>query len=144
MNTILINKQNGDILGKQYVLQRLENVFQTLKNGEHILTLKKTVKQRSNNQNAMMWMWFTCLAQDTGATKDDFYDYYREKFLCRTIIINGKETKVTTGTSKLDAVAMTHFLNHVQADAIAEFGVRLPTPEDLYWEEFENYYKRFI
>lgn len=144
MNTILINKQNGEILNKPYVLQRLDNTFQTLKNGEHILTLKKVVKQRSNNQNAMMWMWFTCLSQDTGATKEDFYDYYREKFLSRTVIINGKETKVTTGTSKLDTIAMTEFLNKVQADAASEFGVKLPTPEDLYWEEFQNYYKRFI
>ncbi len=144
MNTILINKQSGEILNKPFVLQRLDNAFQTLKNGEHILTLKKVVKQRSNNQNAMMWMWFTCLAQDTGATKEDFYDYYREKFLSRIIIINGKETKVTAGTSKLDTIAMTEFLNNVQADAASEFGVKLPTPEDLYWEEFENYYKRFI
>lgn len=144
MNTILINKQNGEILNKPYVLQRLDNAFQTLKNGEHTLTLKKVVKQRSNNQNAMMWMWFTCLSQDTGATKDDFYDYYREKFLSRTVIINGNETKVTTGTSKLDTLAMTEFLNKVQADAASEFGVKLPTPEDLYWEEFQNYYKRFI
>lgn len=144
MNTILINKQNGEILNKQHLLQRLDNAFQTLKNGEHIITLKKVVKQRSNNQNAMMWMWFTCLSQDTGATKDDFYDYYREKFLSRTVIINGNETKVTTGTSKLDTLAMTEFLNKVQADAASEFGVKLPTPEDLYWEEFQNYYKRFI
>lgn len=144
MTTILFRKENGTIYNKGYVLKKLDSMFDTLKNGEHVITLKKAVNKRTNNQNAMMWMWFTCLAQDTGATKDDFYDYYREKYLSRTVVINGIETKVAGGTSKLDTVAMTEFLNNVQADAATEFGVKLPTPDDLYWEEFENHYKGFL
>ena len=75
-----------------------------------------------------------------GQDKNDYYDHYRMKFLSRPINIFGKEEIVVGGTSELDTVAMTDFLNKVQADAAVEFGVKLPTPNDLYWNEFENYY----
>ena len=114
-----------------------------MRNGEYTLQVKRNVSQRSVNQNAMMWMWFNCLAMETGSTKDDFHDYYCTKFLSRMVVINGEEQWISSGTSKLDTVAMTYFLNQVQADAATEFGVTLPTPEDLYWEEFQEHYKRF-
>lgn len=41
-------------------------------------------------------------------------------------------------------VQFSDFLNKIQADANVEFGIRLPSPDDLYWGEFEAYYKNFI
>jgi hypothetical protein len=52
-----------------------------------------------------------------------------------------KEVSVTSGTSSLDTRQFTEFLNNIQSDAAAEFGIRLPTPEDMYWDEFQNEYK---
>lgn len=92
----------------------------------------------------MMWMWFTCLAMETGSDKDDFHSYYCSKFLVRTVTIINKERRVVGGTSGLDTVAMTHFLNQVQADAATEFGVTLPTPDDLIWESFKAEYLRYV
>ncbi|MFV0391127.1 MAG: hypothetical protein ACK5KP_04465 [Paludibacteraceae bacterium] len=141
---ILFEKIKGEIVRKDNLQRQFDSYLQTLKNGEYLLSAKRVTQKRSVNQNNMMWMWFACLSLEVGQDKDDFYDYYREKYLSRTIELNGKTVKVTTGTSKLDTVGMTHFLNQVQADASIEFGVKLPTPEDLYWEEFQNYYKRFL
>jgi hypothetical protein len=141
---IIFEKQKGEIVRRENLIRSIDSMLDTLKNGEYTLSANKISNRRSTSQNAMMWMWFTCLAMETGQDKEDFYDYYREKFLSRIVIINGQETKVSTGTSKLDTVAMTDFLNKIQADAASEFGIKLPTPEDLYWTEFENYYKRFI
>ena len=143
-NTLLIRKEKGEIAHKKTLLNKLNLMLDSLRNGEYKLVISKVSNQRSNNQNAMMWMWFACLAMDSGSTKDDYYDYYRELFLSRNITVNGKETKVTSGTSGLNTVQFTHFLNQIQADAASEFGVKLPTPDDLYWEEFKNYYKQFI
>ena len=92
----------------------------------------------------MMWMWYACISQETGSLPQEIHDYYCSKFLVKYIDIIGTQRRVVGGTSGLDTVAMTHFLNQVQADAAAEFGITLPNPEDIYWQEFENHYKHLI
>ena len=140
--SIRFTKQQGYVHQHDSVMNRIEAYFQTLKNGEYILVAKKENEQRSINQNALMWSWFECLAHETGTDRNDFYDFYRELFLSRTVTINGKETAVSSGTSKLDTKQFTEFLNKIQADAASEFGIKLPTPDDMYWEEFANEYKK--
>lgn len=141
---ILFQKVKGEIVRKDNLQRQFESYLQTLKNGEYTLSAKRVTQKRSINQNNLMWMWIACVSMETGQDKNDIYDYYRQKFLSRTIEINGKTAVVTAGTSALDTVAMTHFLNQMQADVSVEFGIKLPTPEDLCWEEFQNYYKRFL
>jgi len=55
--------------------------------------------------------------------------------------VNGKEVTVIGGTSKLNTLQMTDFMNKVKADAAIEFGITLPLPEDRYYSEFVNEYK---
>lgn len=141
--TINIIKTKGDILHKETIFSRLESILYLLKNGEHELTVKKKVKKRSNNQNAMMWMWYACISQETGSQPHEIHDYYCSKFLIKYIDIAGIQRKVVGGTSSLDTVAMANFLNNVQADAATEFGITLPSPEDQNWESFKTEYERY-
>lgn len=142
--TLQIVKQKGEILNKEFVLKRLDNMFNLLMNGEHILTITKQVKKRTLDQNRLMWLWFACIENETGTAKEDIHDYYCLKFLFRNTVINGVEQTIASGTSKLSTVSMKDFLDKVQADAASEFGITLPNPEDLYWQEFENHYKHLI
>lgn len=142
--TLQILKQKGEILNKGFVLKRLDNIFDLLVNGEHVLTIAKQVKKRSLDQNRLMWLWFACIESETGTSKEDIHDYYCSLFLTRITIINGIEQTVVSGTSKLSTISMKDFLDKVQADAASEFGITLPNPEDLYWEEFEKHYKHLI
>lgn len=135
-------KRNGEIIRKENLIREIESKLMTIRNGKYKVSIQRDVQKRTVNQNALMWMWFTCLEKETGQSKDDFHEYYCRKFLKKLSPIDGQ--MVVGGTSKLDTVAFTDFLNKVQSDASIEFGVTLPTPDDLYWEEFENYYKRFI
>lgn len=141
--SITIIKKDGEVQNKEFIYKRLESIFSLIKNGEHDLTVKKTVKARSINQNNMMWMWYACLAKETGCESEDFHKYYCSKFLVEYIKIEGVERKVVGGTSKLDTVAMTEFLNKVQADAASEFGIALPIPDDLSWKSFEEEFSRY-
>jgi hypothetical protein len=59
--TIRFIKNNGEVQYKQNILNNLDNAFNTIKNGEYILTVSKEVKKRSLDQNALMWLWFTCI-----------------------------------------------------------------------------------
>ena len=123
---------------------QLNNILNLLSNGEYVITVKKRTSKRSLNQNALMWMWLACIEAETGQDKEDIYGHYCKKFLKREITINGERELVVSGSSKLDTVVMTNFLNKIQADAASEMGIKLPLPSDLAFEEFRNQYEQFI
>ena len=116
-------------------------VIRTLKNGQYTVTITSKKEPRSIDQNSLMWLWFTCIEAETDTPKQDVHDYYCRSFLMKEISWNGRSEIIFSGTSKLSKDEMTRFLDRVQADAWAEFGIRLPLPEDKYFEEFYQTYK---
>ena len=116
-------------------------VISSLANGRYTVTITKSKEPRSLDQNALMWLWFTCIEAETGTPRQDVHDYYCVRFLRRNISWNGMDRTVVEGTSKLTKERMTWFLDQIQADAKTEFGINLPQPEDLYFEEFYQTYK---
>ena len=114
-----------------------------LRNGTYTVSIERKAEPRPVSQNALMWMWFQCLEAETGTLKQDIHDYYCAKFLSRRAVIGGVEKWVAGGTSKLNTAQMTDFLNKVQADASAEFGIMLPLPSDRFYQEFISEYRRF-
>ena len=118
------------------------SVFSLLRNGRYTVTISRERKPRSLDQNSLMWLWFTCIASETGTPVQDVHDYYCAKFLRKQISWNGTIRTVVEGTSKQTKDRMTEFLNEVQADAATEFGITLPDPEDRYFEQFYQTYKQ--
>lgn len=118
----------------------LDYLVSTLRNGTYTLTIKKAAEKRSVSQNALMWMWFTCVENETGTPKKDVHDYYCGLFLTKEISYKGQAFSVVGQTSNLTTQQMTDFLNKVQADVQTEFGIQLPLPEDRYFEEFYQQY----
>ena len=121
--------------------QELPYLFSTLANGTYSITVKKVQEKRSIAQNDLMWMWMTCIQNETDTPKDEVYMYYCKKFLMRTVKVGEKMERIYMTTSKLNTEQMTEFLNKVQADALSELGIRLPTPQDKFWEAFYQDYK---
>lgn len=127
--------------GKVTFDKELAYLFQTLKNGQYTITIKRTSERRTIAQNDLLWMWLTCIGRETGSTKEEVYMYYCKKFLLKTITLGEKREKVYMTSSKLSTAEMTEFLNKIQADAEAEFGITLPQPQDIYFEAFyADYY----
>ena len=117
-------------------------LFDTLMNGRYTVTITRESAPRSIDQNSLMWMWFTCISRETGTPLQDVHDYYCRAFLMKEIAWNGRREIIFSGTSKLSKERMSVFLDKVQADAQVEFGIRLPLPEDKYFEEFRQAYKQ--
>lgn len=115
-------------------------LFSTLRNGTYTITIKRASEKRSINQNDLMWMWFACIERETGQPKQDVHDYYCKKFLCRVIEWRGEQVVVVGRTKDMLKEQMSEFMTKIQADAAAEFGIQLPTPEDRY---FESFYQQF-
>ena len=116
-------------------------IFQSLRNGRYVVTVAKEREPRSLDQNALMWLWFSCIEAETGTDKQDVHDYYCAKFLRKQIVWNTVVRTIVEGTSKQSKESMRTFLDKVQADAQTEFGITLPNPEDMYFEEFYQTYK---
>jgi hypothetical protein len=88
-----------------------------------------------------MWAWLTCIESETGTPKEDVYLYYCKKFLRRTVTVGGKSEAVYETSSMLNTEEMTAFLNSIQADAAAELGISLPSPEERYFNQFWEEYR---
>ena len=119
----------------------LAYLFSTLQNGTYQITVKKVSEKRSIAQNDLLWMWMTCIQNETGTPKDEVYMYYCKKFLMRTMTIGQRQERIYVTSSKLTAEQMTDFLNRIQADAATELGITLPTPQDRFFEAFYEDYK---
>jgi hypothetical protein len=133
----ILTKKDGQVaLSKSF-----EFMCSQLRNGKYRLKIERYTEPRTVSQNALMWLWFFCIEQETGTDKQDVHDYYCNLFLRRTAFIKGKEKIIAGSTSKLNTLQMTDFLNKVQADAATEFGITLPLPDDLYYQEFINEYQ---
>lgn len=133
---VLIKKDGVVTMDKTF-----DYLCSTLTNGTYTLCIKRKVEPRTLSQNALMWLWFACIERETGTDKLDVHDHYCKKFLRRRICLNGVEDVVIGSTSKLNTLQMKDFLDKVQADAAAEFGINLPLPADKYYHEFISEYQ---
>lgn len=104
-------------------------------------TFKKIVVKRSNDQNSLYWLWLTCIEKETGNDRNDLHDYFRSKFLPITEKKIFDDVKIElTSTTKLTTIDFKNYLDKIQIFANSELSIVLPNPEDIYFEEFKNYY----
>ena len=82
---ILIKEKGVVTLNKSF-----DFMCSQLRNGRYRLIIERYTEPRTLSQNALMWLWFTCIEQETGTDKQDVHDYYCNLYLRRTTIIKGK------------------------------------------------------
>ena len=137
--TFRFKKERGTIANSQSIRSTLDMWLNTISNGDYVMTVERVQKPRSNPQNALMWVWFTIIAQAWSEamgrqfTRENVHDAYCQLFLPVTMP-NGQNLPVST--SKLSTEEMTDFLNKVQADAETEYGIQLPNPDDALYYQF--------
>ena len=129
---IILTKRDGRLAFDQEPAA----VFDLLANSQYVITIKRANTKRSIAQNDLMWMWLACIERETGTNKDDVYMYYCKKFLTKVITIGDREELIYNTSSKLSTEQMTLFLTSIQMDALQELGIRLPKPEDRFFEAF--------
>lgn len=112
---------------------------------KYIVEVKVERERRSIDQNALYWLWLTCLMDETGEHKDNLHEYFKTKFLgVDDRQCFGHHFFLPNTTTKLDTLQFKNYLDRIQEFASVELGITLPDPKDLYWEEFYNHYKDFI
>lgn len=138
---IIIVKEKGNLANAEEFRRMFNARFSRLTNGTYEVKISRVRKKRTTDQNSLYWMWLRCVADETGNTTDDLHEYCKRKFLTpRAVEIAGEQMEVAPSTTKLDTAEMTTYLNGVQAWAASELGITLPTPEDRFYDDFEQEY----
>lgn len=146
MKTYDIYKSEGRVLEPDNIHLWLDRQLKYITNGQFTLSLARKVTKRSLAQNRLMWLWFACLEHETGQPAMDFHDHYCIKFLAHDFVdpATGVVERVGGHTSELSKDAFAEFLNKVQADAAEWFGITLPSPDDICFQDFYNEYNRYV
>lgn len=101
-------------------------------------------EKRSLAQNRLMWFWYECLQKHlmdtTGvwhSTKKIHAFMKNELIPVAPIEINGKIKEVQMGTSEMNTVQMSDYLNNLERYCFDTYDLVLPHPEDL-WREAQG------
>lgn len=137
MRQVIVTKENGRLAG----VADIEGLLALLPNGTYDVVVKRHREHRTLSQNDLMWMWLKCIEDATGTPKQDIYLHYCKKFLLRRVMVGNNVEMVYDTSSRLNTKQMSDFMTAIQADASAEMGITLPSPEDQYFEQFFQTYK---
>lgn len=88
--------------------------------GKYVILIEKQGFARTMSQNRLFWMWMAQLEYWSGTPRRVWHDHYVALFIPPN----------KHGTSDLSTEAMKHFMNQIHADALTEWGVNLPLPEE--------------
>jgi len=125
--------------------EKVKEYIDKLPDKKFTVEIKQKREIRSLSQNALYWLWLTCIMAETGNDKDFLHEYFGKKYLPKeSRIICREKVEITVSTTGLDTLQFTHYLNRVQQFANVEFGIILPNPNDLHFKEFYETYKDFI
>lgn len=124
--TLVKNSYEGTVLNRSLV-----DTVEALPEGKYNIYIMEKEYRASVPQQRLFWMWMTCLEYWSGESRVKWHDHY-----CRLFLSPDQQS-----TKQLSSVAMAHFLTQIQADALMEWNVRLPSPDDEIYQEFILEYK---
>jgi len=88
--------------------------------------VKPYKKNRSTEQNALLWKWYGYIGNELGYSKDETHDILRYKFLgIMTREVCGHQIEELPSTTKLKVGEMSEYMESISRFA-AEHGIRLP------------------
>ena len=112
---------------------------------QYTVSVKLVRKKRSFCQNRLLWLWYGCISEDTGYSPNELHEYFKKEYLppeFRTLF--GKTVEIERSTTKLDTAQFTAYLDRIKSFASTELDVELPNPDDLYFEQFVENFRKWI
>ncbi len=105
------------------------------------VVVKPYRKNRSNQQNSLMWLWYDLIREHIEATTGENYtseqihEHFKAMFLTSTVVaIGGDKTTVYRSTAKLKTVEFTDYLEKIDMYCAEKLSLILPHPGDEYHE----------
>lgn len=97
------------------------------------VTIQNKKEKRSLEQNALYFMWCQIIADETGHDKDDIHEFCKAKFLGTKFVSFGDTEGciIPLSTKNQSVGSMAEYMEKIQAWALMELNIKLPTPDDL-------------
>ena len=122
---------------KQHILQMLiRDFFGSTDCDKAVIEIMEDKDSRSTKQNRLYWEWIgTVISPELGYTKDEAHMILRDKFLGYNEITTkkGETVRELRSTTKLKVGEFKDYLEQIDM-LMAEYGIVLPRPDDLYLE----------
>ena len=131
-------------LSKEFKKQSAISYFKKLLDKGALIELREIKNKRSLSQNALYWLYLTCLEVETGNNREDLHEYFKYKLLNEDIIEIFGEKIGRLSTTNLDTKQFTTYLTSIVNFALMELNIVMPNPDDKRLLEFYNEYKEFI
>ena len=101
--------------------------------GRYVVEVKKWRRPRSTNANRLLWMWYNCIAKETGKDPTDIHEYCKSVFCPRMELW---DTKIRKSTTRLDSAEFTRYLDQIEMWARDTLDITLPRPDGIGWDSF--------
>jgi hypothetical protein len=100
-----------------------------------IIEIRQDKDNRSTKQNRLYWEWVSVIGNELGYTKDETHMLLRDKFLGYNEVTpkSGEIIRELRSTTKLKLGEFKDYLEQIDM-FVAQYGIILPRPEDLYYE----------
>lgn len=96
---------------------------------EYIINMKLNRPVRSDSQNKRYWAILQIIAKETGYSTDELHEVFKRRF-------NGKwvlDEMIGQSTSGLDSKDFSIYCKKVEVYAEDTFGIKIPRPEDKFY-----------
>lgn len=91
------------------------------------VTIKPYKRNRSLEQNSLMWKWYSIIANDLGYTTEEIHEEFMRKLLIPITMQTPSGIVEVYSTKKLKVKEMTAYLEGIERTA-TEMGIALPRP----------------
>ena len=93
------------------------------------VTIKPYKRNRSLEQNSLMWKWYSIIADDLGYTTEEIHEEFMRKLLIPITMQTPSGLVEVYSTKKLKVKEMTAYLEGIERTA-TDMGIALPRPYD--------------
>jgi len=87
-------------------------------------------KLRTLVENRYYWFMLTILETETGILKDDWHDYFGEKYRRDTKDFNGELMEYTRSTTVLTTLETEDYYSKIRVFASVDLGIYIPLPNE--------------
>lgn len=120
--------------GKPKIINSKEYLefFDSLQDGEEYeLTVTKVKDIRSAKMNNLYWWWLSIISENSGYTRKELHNYFKEELLCEEKLVNNKIILECKSTSELTNQQYVKYLNEVNRIATQHFNCFLPDQDSI-------------
>lgn len=118
----------------------IDKLMEIIPEKGYVFSLKLKRKNRSVAQNCLYWMNLLYISEETGISRYDLHEYFKNKYLrCGIFFVFGVKLTKCRSTRDLNVAEFSEYLDSIKNDCL-DRGIVLPDAKDKGWDAFLDLY----